>query len=76
MGRGEYPRLDRDPLVSAISDWRLAGGTMQSLSFESGVPDRTIRRYMSGESRHVRIDVADRLCMVLPTAFNTMYPYD
>jgi hypothetical protein len=38
------------------------------------VPDCTIRRFVSGERQHVRLDVADRLCSALDQPFSFLYP--
>jgi transcriptional regulator with XRE-family HTH domain len=65
--------LDPQPLLAEIRAWR-AENTMTELSRRSGVPDRTIRRFVSGERAHVRLDVADKLASALDQPFSYLYP--
>jgi hypothetical protein len=66
--------LDPEPLLAEIAAWRHANHTMVELSVRSGVPDRTIRRWVSGERQHVREDVADRLASALDQPLTYLWP--
>ena len=71
---GTEPRLlDPGPLVAEIRIWRDAGNSMKDLSAGAGVPYRTIRRYETGERRHVRLDCADRLSVALNLPLSSLY---
>jgi plasmid maintenance system antidote protein VapI len=66
--------LDPEPILAEIAAWR-AENTMMELSRRSGVPDRTIRRFISGERQHVREDIADKLAAALDQPFGYLWPH-
>ena len=65
--------LEAEPLLAELQAWR-AENTMVELSRLSGVSDRSIRRYASGERTHVREDVADKLAAALDQPFRFLWP--
>lgn len=68
VDRREYVFLDPGPLLGAIKGW-------EDLDLEkvTGIPARTIYRYRVGESRHVRLDLADRLALAVGTHLYDLY---
>lgn len=66
----EYAFLPREPLVVRIE---LEGITEHELAKVSDVPEKSIRRLLTGESAHVRIDLADKLCLGLGTSLWTVF---
>jgi hypothetical protein len=54
--------LPVDPLVFELHLWP---GTWEELARRSGVPSRTIYRFVHGESVKVQIDTADKLALAL-----------
>jgi hypothetical protein len=67
--------LEREPLLAEIAAWR-AQHSMMALAQRAGVPDRSIRRIVSGESAHVRLDLADKLAMAMDQPLGLMYPWE
>ena len=56
-----------EPFAEAIDlwlqrNWRLG---LTDLARSAGTDVRTLRRYRSGESRHIELRQADKLCMAL-----------
>ena len=70
IDRVERVLLDREPIVREL---RMRNGELSSLARASGVPERTIGRILSGESRHVRIDVADKLAVAMGVPLALLY---
>jgi hypothetical protein len=64
---------DREPLLAQIRA-RRAQNTMTELSRRSGVPDRTIRRWVSGERQHIRFDVAEKLASAVDQPLSYLWP--
>jgi hypothetical protein len=64
--------LDREPIVLEIAAWRRANSTI-ALSRLARVPDRTIRWIVSGESAHVRLDMADKLACAIDLPLSYLY---
>ena len=52
--------------LSTVNDW-------EALAREAGVPARTVHRLRVGESKHVRIDVADKLALALGWPLEVIY---
>jgi hypothetical protein len=49
------------------------GYGLEGLGRRAGVPARSITRLLRGESRHVRIDLADKLCVALGLTLALVY---
>jgi Helix-turn-helix len=62
VDRIERVFLPREPIARELA---LLNGELATLSKRSGVSERTIGRIIAGESRHVRIDVADKLAVAI-----------
>lgn len=71
-------RQERDWLGRPVSKDLAAGLGLMSpslrLEAESGVTWRNIRRIITGESKTVTVDTADRLCMALDILLGDVYP--
>lgn len=67
--------LPRDPLIAEIHRFT-RGRDLAELVRCSGVEERTIRRILTGESAHVRLDIADRLTTALAVPLALLYPHD
>jgi hypothetical protein len=73
--------LPRDPFVLAIRHWMIThpDATQYDLVRRMGgslaAGDRALRRIRSGESAHVRIDVADRIAMAVGIPLEVLCPY-
>jgi hypothetical protein len=67
----EWVYLQPEPLVDA-----LRGVEIRALSRRAKVPERSIDRLLRGESRHVRIDLADRLALALGLSLSLIYDVD
>lgn len=65
--------LDPAPILRVIYLYLDDGGTVRELERVSRVPEKSIRRLMTGESRHVRIDVADRLALAFGLHLDLVY---
>lgn len=76
IDRVERILLPPEPLLHSLSRFFHLGGTLAELSLASGVPERTIYRLVSGEGRHVRLDVADQLAIALGEHLTLLYPYE
>jgi DNA-binding Xre family transcriptional regulator len=74
--RPEYVYLDTGPLLREIDRLIEADGELQDLATMSGVSERAIYRLRSGESRHVRIDNADKLAVALGLTLELIYEGD
>jgi hypothetical protein len=70
--------LAREPLVEELTAWRRENlaRSWVTLGQRAGVPERSIRRIVSGESRHVRLDMADKLAMALDQPLSLLYPWE
>jgi hypothetical protein len=68
VDRPEYVFLEPGPLLGAIKGWEDL-----DLAKVTGIPARTIFRYRVGESRHVRLDIADRLALAVGTHLWDLY---
>lgn len=64
VDRVERVLLPAEPIAAELA---ALNGELATLSKRSGVSERTIGRLVSGESRHVRIDVADKLALAIGT---------
>lgn len=65
--------LERRPIVRLIEDHLDDGVTMLDLQRQTGIHERQLRRLTTGESRHVRIDVADKIAYALGTPLALLY---
>lgn len=52
--------------MSTVDDW-------EALARRAGVPAKTVHRLRIGESKHVRIDVADKLALALGWPLEVLY---
>lgn len=75
--------VDVGVLLAELEDHRLrqrANGhpdySWADLARDSGITDRTLRRYRTGEITHVSIVRADEACVGIGTAFGSLYPLD
>jgi len=80
--------LNPAPLVREIERWVLAqdhddkphtrvlGQGYEALARLSGVPARSIYRIRTGESRHVSLASADKLCVAIGVPLALLYPED
>lgn len=66
--------LPREPLLYALAGYLEDGNTILDLERESGIPGKTIRRLITGESERARIDVADKLAMAFGLHLSLLYP--
>ena len=55
-----------DIMVAEVTDW-------EGFARRAGVPARTVHRLRVGESKHVRIDVADKLAIALGWPLEVIY---
>ena len=67
----DYVWLSPEPLVRV-----LRGVEIRTLSRRSNVPERSIDRLLRGESRHVRIDLADKLALAVGIPLSLIYGPD
>jgi hypothetical protein len=67
--------LDAEPLLVQIGMWVRARPLIE-LAREAGIPERSIRRIMSGESAHVRLDMADKLACAMNQPLGLLYPWE
>jgi predicted Fe-S protein YdhL (DUF1289 family) len=70
VDRPEYVFLSLPPLVGELE--RL-NGDLGMIAKRAGVPERTILRLRTGESRRVRIDVADKLAVAMGIPLELLY---
>lgn len=70
IDRPEYVFLSREPLLGELE--RL-NGDVGIVARRAGVPERTLLRIRTGESRRVRIDVADKLAVALGIPLEALY---
>ena len=76
-GVRSYGFLPAEPLRAILTPYvGRKDVTVRGLQHDSGVPDRTIRRILSGESRRVALDVADRLCIAMDLMLWEVWPDD
>jgi ribosome-binding protein aMBF1 (putative translation factor) len=61
VDRPEYVFLDIDPIVRELRRVE----NVSEVARRIGVDEHTLRRYLMGESRHIRLDLADRLALAL-----------
>lgn len=77
--------LDRKPLVEAMDRYatqelasgRVRGGQSDlwtALALEAGLEPRALYRVRTGESRRVRLDVADKIAVALDIPLAVLYP--
>ena len=66
----ERVMLPREPLVAVL---RPLNGQRKQLARRAGVTERTVTRLMTGESKRVRLDVADKLAVALGIPLATIY---
>jgi hypothetical protein len=64
-------RLDPAPLLALLD--RVPIGELGALARRAGVSERAIRRYRTGESRHIDLDLADRLALALGSHLSLIY---
>jgi hypothetical protein len=69
IDRIEHLYLPPDPLVKEIVRFN----NYRELSKKSGVPERSIRRLVDGESRRVRLDLADKIAHALDIPLELLY---
>ena len=89
IDRAERVLLDPAPLLEAIeerldlerrSGWHpddtngMLGG-LEGLAQIAGISSRSLTRLRSGESRHVRLDVADQIAVALEIPLTLLYPF-
>lgn len=63
--------LEREPLLQLMRD---SGIPRELIAEQAGVSDRTLTRIVSGESQHVRRDVADKVTTALGMPLSVVYP--
>lgn len=63
VDRAERIMLPVEPLLTELARYR--DGELTELATRAGVSERALYRYRYGESRRVRIDVADRLAVAM-----------
>jgi hypothetical protein len=73
VDRVEPVYLEPGPLIEALQAW---GDSWLALVATSGVPERSINRLVRGESRHVRLDLADKLANALGIPLSLIYDPD
>lgn len=64
-------RLPVGPIASILREADLA-----AIANLSGVPDRTLRRIVTGEFSKLNLDLVDRLCMAVDIPLPILYPED
>jgi ribosome-binding protein aMBF1 (putative translation factor) len=69
VDRPERVFFEPDPLVKRLKQ----EDSIEELARRAGLHDKTIRRILSGESKHVRIDVADKLASGLGLTLFLVY---
>jgi hypothetical protein len=77
--------LAREPLATCLRTYLAAtfpgksveGGGLRGLASRyPGLHERTMDRILTGESKHVRLDVADRIAVAIGVPLAVMYPED
>lgn len=63
-----------NPLTPQGKPARVSG--IEELAHRAGLPARSLRRYQTGESRHISIDAADRLATALGLPLRTIVDDD
>ena len=71
VDRPERVYLPNEPLGSMLDS--LTDETLQDIVRRTGIGDRQLRRIITGESRHVRLDLADKLALALGTHLYDLY---
>ena len=71
VDRPERVYLPHEPLGSMLDS--LTDETLQDIVRRTGIGDRQLRRIITGESRHVRLDLADKLALALGTHLYDLY---
>lgn len=70
IDRIEFVGLPPEPLLAEIDR---SGVNTEELARMSGVPARSVFRFRSGESQHVRLDVADKIAVALKVPLALIY---
>lgn len=73
VDRIEAVWLDREPLAAEVMR---SGLSDLALAKAAGVPPRTIYRFRTGESQHIRLDVADKVAYALGLPLALIYGTD
>jgi transcriptional regulator with XRE-family HTH domain len=68
VDRAEYVFLPREPLIAQIN-----GYNAEEVARRTGVPARSVLRILSGESRAVRLDLADKIAIGLGVSLFEIY---
>ena len=83
IDRPEYVMLDPAPLLAEMAHFyraQLNNGhpdySWEALAITAGVPARSLYRLRTGESRHVRVDLADRIAVAIGIPLSLIYPHD
>lgn len=71
-GPAEYVFLDATPIRRELRRAR-NGYSLEGLARRVGVDSHTLRRYLNGESRHIRLDLADRVALAVGTTLWDVY---
>jgi hypothetical protein len=66
-------RILLDPVPLLVEIGKLCDGDFRWLADVSGVPERSIHRLRTGESQHVRVDLADKLAVGLGLTLEMIY---
>jgi hypothetical protein len=83
VDRADRVFLELAPLVALLREYEAvhlrdnpfgANGSFKQLAAKSGVSERTINRYLTGESRHVALNQADRITHALGIPLAALYP--
>lgn len=82
--RGNFScRLDPEPMLAVLRDYRarhhganVREGSWRTLSALSGVSERSINRWWTGQSKHVELLQADKVAVALGIPLGCIYPWD
>lgn len=70
VDKREFVGLPPEPLLAEIDR---SGLNAEELASMAGVPARSVFRFRSGESQHVRLDVADKIAVALNVPLTLIY---
>jgi hypothetical protein len=70
VDRVEWVFLPPEPLMSFV---RQFGEDYRTVATRAGITERTLTRYLTGESRHIRLDIADKLAVAIDLPLTLLY---
>lgn len=77
IDRPERVLLPREPLVREMRAFlKITGMGWESLARRAGVDSRSLHRIEHGESKRVRIDLADKIAVAMDIPLSLIYPHD